>query len=207
MTARPPSAGNPSASAAAHAVRRIIALRRVINRSEWISVRISCALSALVEVRVRRRPSTGSMYLSQMVRGHGGPPCVRYGDESAAAVDRQGRRLDTSNRRALDSAPQRNPRSSPATQRHAMREGIVASAKLPTSEELKAVGRQLGMTLSDADVAFFLETMAGTVAAYHAIEAMADPMPPVKYPRTPGYRPEGADNKYNAWYVKSEVQG
>src|SRR6185369_3470085 len=26
-------------------------------------------------------------------------------------------------------------------------------------------------------------------------------------PRTPGYRPEGKDNKYNAWYYKSEVQG
>src|SRR5207253_8792187 len=51
------------------------------------------------------------------------------------------------------------------------------------------------------------ETMGGTVAAYHAIEAMADPMPPVKYPRTPGYRPEGPENKYNAWYYKSEVQG
>ena len=83
----------------------------------------------------------------------------------------------------------------------------MASAKLPTPDELKAVGRQLGMTLSDADVAFFLETMGGSVAAYHAVEAMADPMPPVKYPRTPGYRPEGAENKYNAWYYKSEVQG
>src|SRR5437870_9456544 len=81
------------------------------------------------------------------------------------------------------------------------------SAKLPTPDELKAVGRQLGMNLSDADVSFFLETMGGSVAAYHAIEAMADPMPPVKYPRTPGYRPEGAANKYNAWYYKSEVQG
>ena len=49
---------------------------------------------------------------------------------------------------------------------------LVASAKLPTPDELKAVGRQLGMTLSDADVAFFLETMAGSVAAYHAVEAM-----------------------------------
>jgi len=83
----------------------------------------------------------------------------------------------------------------------------VATAKLPTPDELKAVGRQLGMTLSDADVAFFLETMAGSVAAYHAIEHMADPMPPVKYPRTPGYRPQGAENKYNAWYYKSEVPG
>jgi len=83
----------------------------------------------------------------------------------------------------------------------------VASAKLPTPDELKAVGRQLGMTLSDDDVKFFLETMGGSVAAYHAIETMADPMPPVKYPRTPGYRPQGAENKYNAWYYKSEVQG
>src|SRR6202045_1361041 len=63
------------------------------------------------------------------------------------------------------------------------------------------------MALSDADVAFFLETRGGSVAAYHAVEAMADPMPPVKYPRTPGHRPEGAANKYNAWYYKSEVQG
>ena len=83
----------------------------------------------------------------------------------------------------------------------------MASAKLPTPDELKAVGRQLGMNLSDADVAFFLETMGGSVAAYHAIEAMVDPMPAVKYPRTPGYRPEGAENKYNAWYYKSEVKG
>ena len=71
----------------------------------------------------------------------------------------------------------------------------MASAKLPTPDELKAVGQQLGMTLSDADVAFFLETMGGSVAAYHAVEGMVDPMPPVKYPRTPGYRPEGAENK------------
>src|SRR5213594_2850476 len=83
----------------------------------------------------------------------------------------------------------------------------MSSAKLPTPDELKAVGRQLGMSLSDTDVAFFLETMGGTLGAYHAIEAMADPMPPVKYPRTPGYRPEGAANKYNAWYYKSDVQG
>jgi amidase len=83
----------------------------------------------------------------------------------------------------------------------------VASAKLPTPDELKAVGRQLGLTLSDDDVAFFLTTMAGSVAAYHAVEVMADPMPVVKYPRTPGYRPEGAENKYNAWYYKSEVKG
>src|SRR5262250_526610 len=88
-----------------------------------------------------------------------------------------------------------------------MKEESMASAKLPTPDELKTVGRQMGMSLSVGDVAFFLETMGGSVTAYHAVEAMADPMPTVKYPRTPGYRPGGAENKYNAWYYKSEVQG
>ena len=83
----------------------------------------------------------------------------------------------------------------------------MTSVKLPTSAELAAVGKQLGMALSDADSAFFLETMIGNVAAYGALEAMADNLPPVKYPRTPGYRPEGEENKYNAWYYKSEVKG
>jgi amidase len=44
----------------------------------------------------------------------------------------------------------------------------MVSAKLPTPDELRTAGRQLGLTLSEADVAFFLETMGGTVAAYHA---------------------------------------
>ena len=34
-----------------------------------------------------------------------------------------------------------------------------------------------------------------------------DYVPAVKYPRTPGYRPEGEENKYNAWYVKTDDQG
>src|SRR5437867_2010146 len=49
--------------------------------------------------------------------------------------------------------------------------------------------------------------MAGSIAAYDAVDAMPDYLPPVKYPRTPGYRPEGAENKYNAWYVKTTVKG
>ena len=36
---------------------------------------------------------------------------------------------------------------------------------------------------------------------------MPDHVPAVRYPRTPGYRPEGAENRYNAWYVKTTVKG
>jgi amidase len=36
---------------------------------------------------------------------------------------------------------------------------------------------------------------------------MPDHLPAVTYPRTPGYRPEGPENPYNAWYVKTTVKG
>ena len=37
---------------------------------------------------------------------------------------------------------------------------------------------------------------------------MADEIPVVKYPRTPGYRPQvRRKNPLNAWYVKTDIQG
>ena len=46
----------------------------------------------------------------------------------------------------------------------------MATVKLPTPSELAAVGKQLGMNLSDHDVAFFLETMTISVAAYGLLD-------------------------------------
>ena len=46
-----------------------------------------------------------------------------------------------------------------------------------------------------------------TSAAYNVVDAMPDNLPPVRYPRTPGYRPTGEENAHNAWYVKTTVQG
>jgi amidase len=36
---------------------------------------------------------------------------------------------------------------------------------------------------------------------------MPDYVPEVKYPRTPGYRPEGEENKYDAWSAKTTIKG
>jgi amidase len=81
------------------------------------------------------------------------------------------------------------------------------AVKRPTPAQLQAVARDLGMTLTDDDVASFLALMQGSFAAYDAVDAMPDYLPPVKYPRIPGYQPEGAENRYNAWYVKTTVKG
>src|SRR5215510_12909760 len=77
----------------------------------------------------------------------------------------------------------------------------------PTATQIRALAHDLGFTLSDADARSFLGLMAGTFAAYDAVAAMPDHVPAVKYPRTPGYRPEGTENRYNAWYVKTTVKG
>ena len=81
------------------------------------------------------------------------------------------------------------------------------SVKRPTPSQLRSVAEDHGMTLTDGDVEFFLAAMAGSFAAYDAVDAMPDFVPRVTYPRTPGYRPEGAENPYNAWYVKTTVKG
>ncbi len=77
----------------------------------------------------------------------------------------------------------------------------------PTVAQVRALADDLGFTLSDADAQSFLGLMAGSFAAYDAVAAMPDHVPAVKYPRTPGYRPEGTENRYNAWYVKTTVKG
>jgi amidase len=81
------------------------------------------------------------------------------------------------------------------------------SIKRPTPSQLRSVADDLGMAFTDEDLASFLALMDGSFAAYDAVDTMPDYVPEVKYPRTPGYRPEGVENKYNAWYVKTMVKG
>ena len=82
----------------------------------------------------------------------------------------------------------------------------MASVKLPTTAELRKVGRQLGMTLSDADVAFFLETMAGSVAAYSMMEPMLDPAGG-EVSAHARLSPGGRREQVQRLVLKSEIEG
>jgi amidase len=63
------------------------------------------------------------------------------------------------------------------------------------------------LDLTDADVTSFIELLRPNIATYNLVDAMADNLPIVRYPRTPGYRPVGEENTHNAWYVKTAVAG
>ena len=81
------------------------------------------------------------------------------------------------------------------------------SVRRPTLEQLRSVAEDLGMHMGEDELKSYNELMQGNFAAYDVVDAMADYLPVVKYPRTPGYRPEGEENKYNAWYVKTTIKG
>jgi amidase len=81
------------------------------------------------------------------------------------------------------------------------------AVRRPNLEQLRSVAEDLGMHMRDEELKSYHELLQPNFAAYEAVDAMADYVPAVKYPRMPGYRPEGEENKYNAWYVKTTIKG
>ena len=81
------------------------------------------------------------------------------------------------------------------------------TVKTPTLDQLRNVADALGFTMGDAELAEHLGALHSSFAAYNLVDRMADDLPAVTYPRMPGYRPEGEENRYGAWYVKSEIKG
>src|SRR5262245_32764498 len=43
--------------------------------------------------------------------------------------------------------------------------------------------------------------------AFDAVDSLPEELPAPKYPRAPSYRPTAAENRYNAWYVKTSIKG
>src|SRR6202140_3459003 len=81
------------------------------------------------------------------------------------------------------------------------------AVRRPTLDQLRSVAEDLGMHMGEAELKSYDALMQANYAAYDIVDAMPDYVPAVKYPRTPGYRPEGEENKYNAWYVKTTIKG
>lgn len=83
----------------------------------------------------------------------------------------------------------------------------MGTLKLPSIDQLRDIAADLGMTMNDNDLGQHRAALQGGFDAYNLIDQMSDELPPVTYPRTPGYRPAPADNKYGAWYVKTTIEG
>ena len=58
----------------------------------------------------------------------------------------------------------------------------LSTVKMPTVAQLREVAADLGMSFSDEDLAAHREALFGGVAAYNAVDQMADELPAVRYP-------------------------
>jgi amidase len=79
--------------------------------------------------------------------------------------------------------------------------------KVPSLEQLGEVAAELGLALPEAELAAHHQRLLAAFELYNRLDRMPDELPPVGYPRLPGRRPALEENRYGAWYVKTEVAG
>jgi len=79
--------------------------------------------------------------------------------------------------------------------------------KVPTIEQLGEVAVELGLTMPEADLSAHHQSLLAAFEAYNRLDRMPDELPPVTYPRLPGRRPAPEENRYGAWYVRTEIEG
>ena len=79
----------------------------------------------------------------------------------------------------------------------------------PTTEQLRKIASGYGFHFDEADLEAFrglIEVVINT--SYQQIDQLAEmEPPPVKYPRSSGYRPDPEENPLNAWYWKCSIKG
>jgi amidase len=85
--------------------------------------------------------------------------------------------------------------------------GPMSTVRRPTLEQMHDIVDSLHLSMSQGEVAEYMEVLEGTFQAYDRVNQLPDYLPPVRYPRTPGYRPGANENPLNAWAVKTEVGG
>ena len=81
------------------------------------------------------------------------------------------------------------------------------TVKVPTLEQLGEVAAELGFAFTEADLAAHRECLLPAFEAYNGLDRMPDELPPVSYSRLPGRRPMPEENRYGAWYIKTEIEG
>jgi len=77
------------------------------------------------------------------------------------------------------------------------------AANLPSIREIRALADEFGIEMSDQEAQSYRMFMQGPISSYRRLEELPEFRPPVKYPRTPGYRAAAEDNPYNAWYWRA----
>ena len=83
-----------------------------------------------------------------------------------------------------------------------------SGVKLPSVSQVLDLAAYFGMEMTAEEAETYRSLMQGPANAYRRVEELSQfRMPEHRYPRTTGYRPDAAENPYNGWYYKTDIQG
>src|ERR671932_1269489 len=82
-------------------------------------------------------------------------------------------------------------------------------AKPPTIEQLRKIAGEYSFHFDEAELESYRDLIEVVINdSYQQIDQLAEAEPPpVKYPRSSGYRPAPEENPLNAWYWKCSIKG
>src|SRR5919202_2497273 len=82
-------------------------------------------------------------------------------------------------------------------------------AKPPTVEQLRKIAGEYSFHFDEDELESYRELIEVVLNdSYQQIDQLAEvEPPPVKYPRSSGYRPEPEENPLNAWYWRCSIEG
>jgi hypothetical protein len=79
------------------------------------------------------------------------------------------------------------------------------AARAPSYDFLREIADRFRMELSYEELSSLHGIIKNSVSSWNRLQDIQEPCLPVKYPRTPGYRPSPEENPYNAWSVYVSV--
>jgi amidase len=79
--------------------------------------------------------------------------------------------------------------------------------ELPSVKAVLAIAADYGIDLSAEDAAVYRGLLQPLMESCRRLEELPERKLPVKYPRTPGWRPMPEENPLNGWYWRCEVKG
>ena len=81
------------------------------------------------------------------------------------------------------------------------------AVRQPTVEEIFRIADAYNLNPSPADVESYIELSQPILDSYARLDQLTAPSLPVKYPRSPGARPQPEDNPLGAWYWRCDITG
>ncbi len=77
----------------------------------------------------------------------------------------------------------------------------------PHKDEIINIASEFGLQLTDQTLDTYMAQFSALVETYQVVDDLKVNQPQLAYPRSPGYHPPAEENQYNAWYVKTDIQG